>query len=387
MKPVVRNSDLVTTGTARPRNAVWRCTSNGSGVRPPPCTDQRNTFSTSLPTSMRYPRIPCWAGASPVAIDVSADAVVAGVTVVIGPPVMPASTGMTAACSRSAFQPNPSSTSRTTASAPRTGSGSQESSCTPMSAGTSPATDAPSSAGRTAPTRDEVIRGSVEPRPAGPGRRPTRGLRDDGGMRMSTRGDYAARSAAVARAARDRTTDLGEGDRGAHTPSAAVPRADPAVGQGRRARALQAGCRRRLRARPRHPRDHARRHRRRGRGAADRARTSTPTTARVTASSRRCGSASTTSRAASSNGSRSPSSSSARASATPTPSPADPRTRRIDERAAQRDSSRTRSSTTSSSGGNGSSKRIRSPVAGWSNPSVAACRNGRASGIWSREPP
>ncbi len=39
------------------------------------------------------------------------------------------------------------------------------------------------------------------------------------------------------------------------------------------------------------------------------------------------------------------------------------------------------SSTACSSGGNGSSKRTASPVPGWSNPSVAACRNGRASGI------
>ena len=71
--------------------------------------------------------------------------------------------------------------------------------------------------------------------------------------------------AAVARAARLRHADVGEGDRRAHQPPPAVPRADPARGEGRRAGALEARRRRRLRARPAARGDLARADPRRGR--------------------------------------------------------------------------------------------------------------------------
>ncbi len=70
---------------------------------------------------------------------------------------------------------------------------------------------------------------------------------------------------ALARAARVGPTDVGEGDRGAHQPPPALPRADPARGEGRGARALEARRRRRLRARPAAGRDHRGRDPRRGR--------------------------------------------------------------------------------------------------------------------------
>ena len=54
---------------------------------------------------------------------------------------------------------------------------------------------------------------------------------------------------ALARPARQRTADVGEGDRGADAPAPALSRADPARGEGRRPRALEARRRRRLRAR------------------------------------------------------------------------------------------------------------------------------------------
>ena len=108
LNPLLRNSDFVTTGTSRPRNAVWRCTSKGSGGREPVVV-QRSTFSTSPSTNIRYPSTPCCAGARPVQIDVSAVAVVDGTTVVILPPCMPAIVGSADACSCRAFQPSPSS--------------------------------------------------------------------------------------------------------------------------------------------------------------------------------------------------------------------------------------------------------------------------------------
>ena len=96
--------------------------------------------------------MPCWAGASPVAIDVSAVAVVDGATVVIAPPVIAVSRGITAAWSCNALHPRPSSTSTTTASASSAGFGIHELSTRPNSAGTIPAIDAPSSAGSTGST-------------------------------------------------------------------------------------------------------------------------------------------------------------------------------------------------------------------------------------------
>ena len=107
---------------------------------------------------------------------------------------------------------------------------------------------------------------------------------------------------AVARAARLRPPDVGEGDRRAHRAPPAVPRADPARGEGRRAGALEARRRRRLRARPPARGDHARRHPRRGRRPAHHAAWASTTTARATASCRRCGSACPTRPARSSSG-------------------------------------------------------------------------------------
>ena len=80
-------------------------------------------------------------------IDVSAAAVVDGTTVRIGVPSIAAKTGSRSAHSRSACQPNPSRTSKTTARAPATGSGIQATVSpvprAPMSAGTTPVTAAP----------------------------------------------------------------------------------------------------------------------------------------------------------------------------------------------------------------------------------------------------
>ncbi len=56
-----------------------------TGIHRPP----QHVEHVLAPTSIRYPTMPCCAGARPVAIDVSAVAVVAGRTVVIGPPSMP----------------------------------------------------------------------------------------------------------------------------------------------------------------------------------------------------------------------------------------------------------------------------------------------------------
>src|SRR5207249_12071361 len=78
-----------------------------------------STFITSAgPTLTRWPTTPCRAGGTPVAIDVSAAAVVDGTTDEIGPPVMPASVVADATRSRSCAQPSPSSTRRTTWVAP-----------------------------------------------------------------------------------------------------------------------------------------------------------------------------------------------------------------------------------------------------------------------------
>ena len=82
----------------------------------------------------------------------SAVAVVDGATVVIDPPSSAVRLGISAAWSCTAFHPRPSSTSSTTESADRAGSGIQASSAIPNSDGTSPATDAPARAGMTGST-------------------------------------------------------------------------------------------------------------------------------------------------------------------------------------------------------------------------------------------
>ena len=140
-----------------------------------------------------------------------------------------------------------------------------------------PATDAPSRAGTDCGSAAQVPLGLLNR---------TRAWAREGVDARRLRGSRAA----VARAARQRTADVGEGDRRAHAPAAAVPRADPARGEGRRARALEARRRRRLRARPpararsRSPTSSPRSRARSSRSG------STPTTARATASCRRCGS-------------------------------------------------------------------------------------------------
>ena len=75
---------------------------------------------------MRNPTTPCWAGAMPVAIEVSAAAVVDGMTLVIGPPAISLSSGSAARCASSCAHPRPSSTSSTTEVASLTGSGSHD---------------------------------------------------------------------------------------------------------------------------------------------------------------------------------------------------------------------------------------------------------------------
>src|SRR5918995_1220538 len=123
VNPECRNSLFVTTGIGRPRKAVCRCMSNGSGARWFPEVCQRRMLRTWSPTRIRKPTRPCCDGASPVASDVSALAVVDGATVVIGPPSSPPSSGSRLRCASIPCQPSPSSRSSTTASAPSTQEG------------------------------------------------------------------------------------------------------------------------------------------------------------------------------------------------------------------------------------------------------------------------
>src|SRR5687767_14126906 len=92
---------------------------------------------------------------------------------------MDASVGIRVACSWSALQPRPSSTRRTTCSASRAGAGSHASSAPPIRAGIRPAIDAPSRAGRTG-----ALAGSTS----------LAMYATMAGVKVSTRGDYAARA-------------------------------------------------------------------------------------------------------------------------------------------------------------------------------------------------
>ena len=92
-EPAPRNSDFVTTGTARPPNTSWRWKTSGSGGRLPSACCQRMAFRTVPSSRIRNPVIPWRDGGRPVAIDVSATGVVDGTTVVIGPPVSAAISG------------------------------------------------------------------------------------------------------------------------------------------------------------------------------------------------------------------------------------------------------------------------------------------------------
>ena len=78
MNPDVRNSRRVTTGTVPAEER--RVALHPERVRRAGrwSTVQRRTLSTAPSTRMRKPRIPCWIGASPVVIEVSAEAVVDG---------------------------------------------------------------------------------------------------------------------------------------------------------------------------------------------------------------------------------------------------------------------------------------------------------------------
>ena len=87
--------------------------------------------------------MPWEAGARPEEIDVRAAAVVDGTTVVIGPPSRRPSSGSRDRAASMARQPNPSSTSRTTARAPETQPGNHGAGSGPSRAGTTPDTEAP----------------------------------------------------------------------------------------------------------------------------------------------------------------------------------------------------------------------------------------------------
>ncbi len=126
--------------------------------------------------------------------------------------------GMRDACARNAFQPRPSSTSSTTLSASRAIGGIQ------------------SASARAEQRRDDSRDGRAVVAPVRIGsdvgqRRATpmpRGSREHGGMKVSTRGDYAARALlSLALHGSDRPTSVKEIAERTHLP-AAVPRADPA---------------------------------------------------------------------------------------------------------------------------------------------------------------
>ena len=138
------------TGTSWPMKAANGCTSRGGWARrrSPPTLVQRSTLSTSPDSSMRYPSSPCSAGVSPVAIELSAVAVVVGATVVIAWPSSADSVGSSDPCSSICSQPRPSSTSSTTWSAAATGAGIHGGSVVsqrpgPSSAGMIPRTQGP----------------------------------------------------------------------------------------------------------------------------------------------------------------------------------------------------------------------------------------------------
>jgi hypothetical protein len=143
VRPLVRNSDFITTGTVRPPNASWRWKPAGSGGRLPSACCHRMALSTVCSTRTRNPVMPWRAGGTPVVIEVSATGVVDGTTVVMAPPAIARSSGTASGWSASAARPRPSSTSRTTARAPATGSGSQSTGRRPSSAGTTLVTFAP----------------------------------------------------------------------------------------------------------------------------------------------------------------------------------------------------------------------------------------------------
>ena len=104
VNPDVRNSPRVTTGTDRPRNGGVALHAERIG-RTALVDGPRRTLSTAPSTRIRNPRMPCWIGARPVVIDVSADAVVDGAMVVMAPPGNAASSGSPAGVRRAAPSP------------------------------------------------------------------------------------------------------------------------------------------------------------------------------------------------------------------------------------------------------------------------------------------
>ncbi len=110
-------------------------------------------------------------------------------------------------------------------------------------------------------------------------------------MKVSTRGDYAARALlSLALHGSDRPTSVKEIAERTGLPQPYLEQILLAV-KGAGPRALEAGGGRRLRARPSARRDHPGRHPRRGRRSRSPRCSASTTTARVTASCRRCGSA------------------------------------------------------------------------------------------------
>ena len=158
------------------------------------------------------------------------------------------------AWSCTALQPSPSSTSSTTASADRAGlRESSASSARPNSAGTRPATDAPSSAGSTGSTTSSVGRWA-RASPQAPDQAARSRRASMAGMKVSTRGDYAARALlSLALHGSDRPTSVKEIAERTSLPQPYLEQI-LLVGEGRGPRALEARRRRRLRARPRRPR-------------------------------------------------------------------------------------------------------------------------------------
>ena len=104
------------------------------------------------------------------------------------------------------------------------------------------------------PSGDVAATGVVAAVQARPGRVGRRGARAPArtmdAVRVSTRGDYASRALLSLALHADARPDVGPRHRRAHRPPPALPRADPPRPQGRRAGALEAGRRRRLRAGP-----------------------------------------------------------------------------------------------------------------------------------------
>ena len=243
---------LVTTGTGRPRNALVALHVNGIGRPPPSASCQREhvehvvvdadpepddaVLGRRQPGRDRRERGRAWS---------------TGTTVVIGPPVDRAELGQDARrCGSSASHPRPSSTSSTVARASATGVGQPRDRRTPSSVGTIDATHVrPRVVGSHGPSHRSCGRGyGGRARHASVGEHCRMPM--GGPMKVSTRGDYAARALLSLALHGSEQPDVGEGDRRAHRAPPALPRADPARGEGRRARALEARRRRRLRARP-----------------------------------------------------------------------------------------------------------------------------------------